>query len=364
MKIAIIGIKGIPAQYGGFETCVEETSKRLVKCGLQIVVYCRKTLYNERPKKYEGITLKYVNSINTKSLFTITSSFLSVLDILFSDIKIVHIYVSGNSIFIPLLKIFGKKCLISVDALDWKRKKWGKISSSYIKLSEWISVKFADSIFSDSITVCDYYKVKYKRTIDYIPFWANLDHNKSDNVILKYGLIPKKYFIFVGIFRSEKNVDLLIRSFNKAETKDFKLLLLGDDPINPEYVQYLKSLKTDKIVFGGRIYGEEYESISYHAYAYVSASEVEGTSPALVAAMGFKLAVLVSNIPENLETINNCGEVFDVNCEKSLQEKFELLINNPVYVKELSEKSYKLVKEKYSWDKVAQDLLNFYTKYS
>ena len=141
-----------------------------------------------------------------------------------------------------------------------------------------------------------------------------------DYDISKYDLINNKYFVFVGLFKPEKNVDLLINSFNQAETKNFKLVLIGDDPINPEYVKYIHSLKTDKIIFLGRIYGEEYVKISSNAYCYISASEVEGTSPALVAAMGFKTPVLVSDIDENIETIGNYGTTFK-NSDKQKRKK-------------------------------------------
>ena len=363
MKVAVIGIKGIPARYGGFETCVDETSKRLIGHGVDLTVFCRKYLYQEFLPDYKGVKLKYISAINTKNLATITSTFFSVLNIIFSKTKIVHVYTAGNAIFIPILKIFGKKCVISVDALDWKRKKWGKLASFYIKSSEIIAVRFADSIISDSQVICDYYQKNYNRQIDYVAFGSNTNTGLANNdIINKYSLISKKYFIFVGLFRQEKNVDFLIKAFNQANTKDFKLVLIGDDPINVQYSNYIYSLKTDKIVFLGRKYGLEYEQISKNAYCYVTASEVEGTSPALVAAMGFGTAVLVSSIPENLETISDSGLIFENNNIHSLVDQIEYLINNPEIVKDYATRAFNRSKNNFSWDKIASDFLNIYDR--
>jgi glycosyltransferase involved in cell wall biosynthesis len=360
IRLAVLGIKGIPAQYGGFETCVDETSKRLVTKGVSVLVYCRTSLSSELITQYNGIKLKYIDGFKTKNLYTISTTFVSVIKELFSRNNIIHLYTVGNSIFIPILRIFGKKCVISVDALDWKRKKWGKFASWYIKISETIAVKFANSVISDSKVICQYYLENYKRRIDYVSFGSIINQKIIPGDLVKFDLEPKKYFLFVGLFRAEKNVDFLIDAFNNANTKEYKLALIGDDPINAEFVKYLHSLKTDKIVFLGRKYNDDYNLISQNAYCYITASEVEGTSPALLAAMGFKTAVLVSDIPENKETIGDAGITFESKNKSDLINKIEYLINNKDIVEEYSAKALVRVEEKYSWDKVSSDFLTIY----
>ena len=360
IRLAVLGIKGIPAQYGGFETCVDETGKRLVTYGVSVLVYCRRSVSSKLLDNYNGIKLKYVEGIKTKNLYTISTTFVSVIKELFSSNNIIHLYTVGNAIFIPILKLFGKKCVISVDGLDWKRKKWGRFASWYIKTSELLAVKSANSVISDSKVICKYYFENYNREIDYVAFGSNIKQNIITGDFVKYNLEPQKYFLFVGLFRYEKKVDFLINAFNKAGTKDYKLALIGDEPMNPEIVKYLNSLKTEKIVFLGRKYDHEYDLISQNAYCYVTASVVEGTSPALLAAMGFKTAVLVSDIPENIETIGDSGFTFESNNESDLINKIEYLINNNEIVTEYSIKAQERVKTKYSWDKVSSDLLNIY----
>ena len=203
---------------------------------------------------------------------------------------------------------------------------------------------------------------KYKKKIDYVAFGANLNIKKVYFDENKYQLKSKKYFIFVGLFRPEKNVDLLIRAFIKANTRDFKLALIGDDPINPQYVSNLYKLANEKIIFLGRRYGDEYRTISENAYCYVSASEVEGTSPALLAAMGFGLPVLVSDIEENKETIEDAGFIFRNNDEEDLVKMIEYLINNDNLLNIYSIKGYERVQKLYSWDKISEDFYNIYKR--
>ena len=364
LKVAVIGIKGIPAQYGGFETCVHETGVRLASQGVNLTVYCRKNFTAKELEVYCGIKLKYVNSIKTKNLSTISASFFSVINELFSENKVIHLYTVGNAIFIPLLKLFGKKCVISIDALDWKRRKWGSAASWLIKTSERVAVKFADSIISDSRVICKYYYEKYRRDIDYVAFGANIIKRVECDSLKSFNLTRKKYFLFVGIFRPEKNVDFLVKAFNGAKTNDYKLVLIGDDPLNPDYVKYIHSLNSEKTIFLGRMYGKTYEEISQNSYCYVTASEVEGTSPALVAAMGFGIAPLVSDIPENVETIDNVGFTFKLNDYDDLVKQIEMLVINEDEVYRCGKKAQERVKNTFSWDKIAADFKEIYLRIS
>lgn len=362
MKIAIFGIKNIPGRYGGYETCVDETSRLLVKMGHDVLVMCRKNFAESFIEDYEGVKIKYVPGLNSKNLSNIYSAFFSTLYLLFSNVKVVHIYITGNALFIPILKLLRKRIAISVDGLEWKRKKWSKLASLYIKFSEKLAVKYADVIISDSHVINNYYLKKYNRNIDYVPYGANLVEYRGNKNLSKYGLVAKKYFLFVAIFRPEKNVDLLIKAFNAASTKDYKLALIGDEPNNQKYMKYIYSLGSEKTIFLGRIYGKPYEEISQNAYCYVTASELEGTSPALIEAMGFGTAVLVSDIDENKESVGDAGFTFKTNDIKDLQLKIEYLIENGNVIKLYSEKAVKRVKENYTWEKVTSELEKIYSK--
>jgi glycosyltransferase involved in cell wall biosynthesis len=360
MKVAIVGVKNIPGKYGGFETCVDETSRLLVKKGVDVTVYCRKEFAEERLNDYQGVKIKYVSSIKSKNISNLSATLMSALKIFFTDVKIVHIYTAGNAILIPLFRLFGRKCIISVDAIEWRRKKWGRFAAWFLRLSEKLSVLFASAVISDSKVITRYYMDNYGRNVHTIAYGANVKPYLGSSSLQKYNLLRKKYFLFVAIFRPEKNVDFLIKAFNKADTKDFILAVIGDEPNNPQYVKYILSLKTEKIFLLGRIYGRAYEEISQNAYCYVSASEIEGTSPALVAAMGYGSAVLVSNLDENLETIEDAGFSFEKNNIEDLVNKIEYLVNNPKMADESGKRLRERAEKIYSWSKVTDDLIDLY----
>jgi glycosyltransferase involved in cell wall biosynthesis len=362
INIAVVGIKGIPARYGGFETCVEETCRRLVIRGHKVTVYCRRDLSKAKYPYYEGIKLRYVPSLRSKNMATITSSLFASFLVIASKAQIVHLYTVGTGVFVPLFKFFGKSVVVSADALDWQRKKWSKFAKLYMKLAARIAVHWADEIIIDSKVVQEYYKDYFKRLCAYVPFGADTAPYKGDDAIISLGLRPRRYFLFVGILRAEKQVDLLIQAFNQIDQSFFDLAILGDNPLEPNYVKYIMELAGPRVRFLGRIYGLPYIHICQNAYAYITPSEIEGTSPALLSAMGAGCCVLVNGIPENLETIGNAGFFFSKNDIQDLVKKIIFLMQNPALVLDYGQKARERVTTHYSWDSVTLEFESIYRK--
>ena len=362
LSIAVIGIKGIPARYGGFETCVDETCLRLVKWGHQVTVYCRRGMVEDEPPEYEGIRLRYVPFLKSKNLATLSSSFLACLQEIQSEAEVVHLYTVGTGLFIPLLRLFGKRVVVSVDALDWTRKKWSELASAYLQLAAWIAVRWADELIIDSKSIQRYYLDRFSRPGVYVPFGANIEPYRGSALLTSLKLRPKKYILFVGILRPEKQVDHLIKAFNAVPQDEYDLAILGDDPLGQEYVERLKSLAGTRVRFLGRIYGEGYTQICQNAYLYVTPSEVEGTSPALLSAMGAGCCVLVNGIPENLEVIGDAGFSYHINSIEDLREKLVTLLSQPDVVAAYGEKARERVRREYDWDSVASAFESIYYK--
>jgi glycosyltransferase involved in cell wall biosynthesis len=362
LHIAVIGIKGIPARYGGFETCADETCRRLVKRGHKVTVYCRQERNEKGPSEFEQVTLCYVPFVNSKNFATISSSFLACLQAVQSKAEVVHLYTVGTGLFIPLLRVFGKRVVISVDALDWKRKKWSKVARGYMQLAAWISVQWADELIIDSRSIQTYYLNRFKRPGVYVPFGANIEPYKGSTALANLRLQPKKYVLFVGILRPEKQVGQLIQAFNGIQQDKYDLVILGDDPLGKEYCNWLKSLAGPRVRFLGRIYGEAYTQICQNAYIYVTPSEVEGTSPALLSAMGAGCCVLVNGIPENLEVIGEAGFSYRRNDVQDLREKLFYLFCRPDLVTAYGEKARERTCLEYRWDMVTSALEAIYYK--
>jgi glycosyltransferase involved in cell wall biosynthesis len=173
----------------------------------------------------------------------------------------------------------------------------------------------------------------------------------SDSFVREKGLMPNEYILFVGRLVPEKGVHHLISAFERVKT-DKNLVIVGDNIHDREYVTSLKNTKDSRIRFLGFVYGESYQQLNSHAYIYVQPSELEGTSPALLGAMGFGNCVVVSDIPENLETIGNAGIAFRKNDPKDLADKLQMLIDNPSEVGKYKRLAIERVQKHYSWEVV------------
>jgi glycosyltransferase involved in cell wall biosynthesis len=359
VKIAITGIRGIPANYGGFETCAEQTAVRFARQH-DVFVYCRVHNCTYDSDSYLGVSLVKLGSINKKGIDTLSHTFRCVLDIICrKDIEIVHLYNAANAIFIPILKIAGKKVVISVDGIEWKRQKWGNIAKAFYKLSEFICTKTADSIICDSRTVQKYYRDKFKCPTEYIPYGAEINHDISSASLEKFGLKPREYLLFIGRLVPEKGVHNLISAYNQLRPR-LPLIIIGDAPEQPEYVASLKKAAGDNIRFLGYVYGDDYQALNRYPYLYLTASMLEGTSPALVAAMGAGNCVLVNGIPENLETIGQAGFAAKENDISDFAAKLKFLIDNPAIVEQYRVLAFRRVNETYNWDKISDSYLNLF----
>src|SRR5690606_35773433 len=214
MRIAVIGIRGLPANYGGFETCAEHTTKYWAEDGHDILVYWRKSHYKIHLDQVGGVKLKYINSINIKGVDTLSHTLFSILNLIFfeSNYKYIHLYNSGNGIFIPLIKLFNIKVITSVDGIEWKREKWGFIAKIFHKIGAYLAVKYSDKIIADNQEVYRFYKEKVSVELEIIEYGAKVIYKNefSEEFLKKYNLKHKQYYIFIGRLVPEKGVHHLI----------------------------------------------------------------------------------------------------------------------------------------------------------
>ena len=361
MKIAIIGTRGIPAKYGGFETCAEELSTRLVKKGHTVIVSCRRYLYPEKRKFYEGVKLYYPPSIPFKTTDTFSHTFFSIFKLFLFNPDITLIFNSANSPFALILKLFGKNVVINVDGLEWKRRKWGKTGKLYYKFAEFLSCIVADEIICDSREIQKYYLKKYGRRSVFIPYGAYSIHSEDSEIIKKYGLKKDEYFFNGSRLEPENNQDIIIEAFNRANTEKF-LAIVGDIRKRNGYIKKLKTLKSEKIKFLGPVYEKvEYRQLLANAYAYIHGNEVGGTNPALLQAMGAGNCILALDVPFNREVLGNCGIFFKRDVE-DLKGKIEYVIKNPEIAKKLGKMARERVEKYYNWENVTESYEKLFRK--
>lgn len=364
MKIAVLGIRGIPASYSGFETCAQETTKYWHVKGEDVLVYCRKHWYEERLDEVNGVRLKYISSIKTTSLDTLTHTLFCIFNLIFfeRETKVVHLYNTGNAIYIPLLKLAGRKVILSMDGIEWKRDKWGKLAKFMYKLGERFAFRYADEIIADNLEVKNFYKETGRRELALIKYGAKLidyDANLAKQYLDKHNLKKGEYFIFIGRLVPEKGVDELIKAYKQLHTS-FPLVIIGDDANDTVYKQELFSNACSNIRFLGFVFNEEYEQLLSNAQLYVSASKLEGTSPSLLAAMGAGVCAFVNGIPENLETMQGNGFHFAENDYTDFVAQWQSLIDTPSRISEMSIQGKNYVKKEYAWESIAGQYLTLF----
>jgi len=357
MKIAVVGTRGIPASYSGFETCVQETVGRFVSAGHQVTVYCRDGRTREETGTTDGIELVNAPFLSGKFTETISHTAASILHVARHRPDVVQVYGAGNGWWVPILKAMGLHVVLFLDGLDWERAKWGRGARAFLRGGAAVGSRFADYSVADSHHVIERMKdVLPDRSIEFVPYGAKTPGTEVVGKLEELGLDPEGYFIFVGRFVPEKNVHLLVEAFAAARTGK-KLLVVGGSQYDSAYEKRVRAFESDRIIFPGTVFGAGYEELLRSCYAYVQPSALEGTSPSLLAAMGAGAAVLVSDIPENQETVADAGVYFRTNDAKDLARMIEHLDTCRAEVLELRERALSRVREHYSWDVVADRIL-------
>jgi glycosyltransferase involved in cell wall biosynthesis len=350
MKIALLGTRGIPARYSGFETFYEQLSVRLAKRSHKITVYNRSHFIRDVKYSYFGVKIVSLPSIQSKHMDTISHTFLSSLHALFQGYDIVYYCIVGNSPLVWMPRLVGAQTLLNVDGEDWTREKWSGFAKWYQKHCEWIATKTAQVIISDARGVQERYQKLYSAETIFVPYGANILRDEGLETLTKWGLEPDQYILYVGRFVPENAIDLLIEAFKQVKTGK-KLVIIGDAPYTDAYKNHLTAIATDKVVFTGYAFEKEYAQLSCHAYLYVQPSGVDGTRPALLDQMGFGNCVLVRNSKVNMEVIGDCGCFF--NKERmldSLQEKLQELVDCPEKVIAFREKVRSRIERYYNWE--------------
>jgi glycosyltransferase involved in cell wall biosynthesis len=344
MRIAILGTRGIPARYGGFETFAEELSTRLAERGHRVSVYCRE----RQAPLYRGVSLRYLPSVRHKYFDTLAHTTLSTLHLLLHRVD-VALYCNGaNAILTPLPRLFGMPVALNVDGLERNRRKWNRLAKAWYRLSEWLATFCPTVVVTDAESIRDYYRESYGKESVFIPYGAELGKVGTVGVLGQLGLERGRYFLYVSRMEPENNPLLVRQSFEKVRT-DFRLALIGDAPYAPDYIREVRNTSDPRIVMPGSIYGEGYHELGSHCFAYIHATEVGGTHPALIEAMGRGALVLYLNTKENAEVASGAGIPF----EDDLTAKMEMALAMSEQEREqYRTNAMERVRERYSWDAV------------
>lgn len=356
MRIVVIGHRGIPANFGGSETAVEEIGQRLVQSGHELIVYCRRHNSTSDAKVYKGMERVVLPSINSLSFDMPSHTFLSIWHLALTRKKpdIIHFHGVGNALFFPLLKILsGSITLLVVDGPDWNRPKWGRAARLALRTSFPMAVRLADVIISDNRPVQRLFRQEWGRETDYVTYGANTTPPPHTGELDKHGLEPGRYLIQVGALVPDKGAHLLVEAYEQIET-DMPLVIVGDTPYTTEYKAQVMATGDKRIHFLGYIFGERYRELVQNAYAYVHPLIVDGTSPALLQAMALGKCVVSTDLPETLGVVEGAAITFRSEDVQDLRQKLRQVLDNPEQVAEYGRLARQRVEERYNWDLVSR----------
>ncbi|HEX4135444.1 MAG TPA: DUF1972 domain-containing protein [Bryobacteraceae bacterium] len=306
MRIAILGTRGIPARYGGFETFAEELSTRLALRGHSVTVYCRE---RHSSAEYRGVHLIYLPTIVHKYFDTLAHTFLSTLHLLAHRVDVALYCNAANAIFTILPRLVGIPVALNVDGIERKRRKWNAAARAWYRISEYLSTILPNRFVTDAEAIREYYRKKYNKDSLFIPYGADLGRVETRGALSALGLEPHRYFLYVSRMEPENRALEVRRAFEQAATT-MKLALIGDAPHAKDYIERVRDTKDGRIVIPGAIYGLGYRELGSWCFAYIHATEVGGTHPALIEAMGRGNLVLYFETPENAEVCGDAGLPF------------------------------------------------------
>lgn len=346
MRIAILGTRGIPANYGGFETFAEELSVRLAARGHQVTVYCRAPYPRNT---YRGVHLVYLPTLRHKYFDTLAHTCISTLHLIVRRCD-VALYCNGaNAIFTLLPRLFGIRTPLNVDGLERKRRKWNRLAKTWYLVSEWLATFCPTAVVTDAMAIQQYYRTRWKKESTFIPYGADTGKVPGRQTPLDLGLEPGRYFLYVSRLEPENHALQVREAFERVST-EMRLALVGDAPYAAEYIRRVRDTRDPRIVMPGAVYGAGYHELQSHSFAYIHATEVGGTHPALIEAMGRGALVLYRQTAENAEVVGDAGIPFG---EHDLAEKLQQVLSLSEDQREcLRRTAEQRVRERYCWDAV------------
>ncbi|MFA5993726.1 MAG: glycosyltransferase family 4 protein [Parcubacteria group bacterium] len=368
MRIAFIGQKGIPAKSGGVERHAEELAVQLAKRGHEVFVYVRNNYTDKKIMQYKGVNLVHIPNISTKNLDAISHTFFSMVHALFQSYDVAHVHSIGPNSLNFLLKIFNPNTVLigTYHCQDYFHQKWGGFAKAYLKLGEYMTCTIPNRTIVVTQVLKNLIWEKFGTEAEMISNGANVTWNEQSDKLAEWNLEKGKYILAVSRIIRHKGLHYLVAAFKELERKNLsqgkKLVIVGDGFYTTDYVKSLKQLaaESENIIFVGAQTDEKLRQLFSHAYFFVQPSDSEGLSIALLEAMGYGKAVIVSNIPENLEAIGEAGVSFSQGNIVDLQEKMADWIANEEEMHAFAEAGKKRARTVYNWEQIAEQTCRVY----
>ncbi len=320
---------------------------RLVERGHKVTVYCRG---EGEAKEYRGVQLRHLPTIKHKYLDTMAHTGFSTLDLLAHPQDVILYCNAANAVFTLWPRLFGMPTALNVDGVERRRKKWNYAAKAWYLASEWMATWCCSTVITDAAKIREYYLERYGKDSTFIPYGAETGRVLGSGTLTELGLEPRGYILYVSRMEPENNALMVRRAFERVRT-DLKLVLVGDAPYAAEYIRQVKDTSDPRVIIPGAIYGAGYQELQSNCAAYVQATEVGGTHPALIESMGRGCMVLYLSTLENTEVAADSGIAFVD--EDDLVQRLQDAADASAMEREMwGQRAMARVEKLYSWDAV------------
>ncbi|MFS2242875.1 glycosyltransferase [Microbacterium sp. OR16] len=352
LTIAMIGTRGVPAAYGGFETAVEEVGRRLVERGHEVVVYTRGS--KNAAREHLGMKVVHLPALPVKQIETLSHTGLSVLHLMIRRRPdAAFVFNAANSPFVPLLRLRGVPVALHMDGLEWKRSKWGPRGRAYYRWAERFGVRAADALIADAPGIADYYAEQFGVATELIRYGAPILDRSPGRSLEQYGVTPGAYHLIVARFEPENHVLEIVEGYHRSNAVH-PLLVVGSAPYSAEYTSRIAAIAASdpRIRMLGGIYDQELLDTLYaDAMTYAHGHSVGGTNPSLLRAMGAGTAVIAYDVTFNREVLDDEGWFFETT--RDVSAAFAEAEAHPARVAALSAAGRERARHEFRWDDVA-----------
>ncbi|KNY07998.1 DUF1972 domain-containing protein [Microbacterium sp. GCS4] len=352
LTIAMVGTRGVPAAYGGFETAIEEVGRRLAERGHEVVVYTRGS--ESRDKEYLGMRVVHLPAIPVKQIETLSHTGLSTLHLMFRRRPdATFVFNAANSPFLPLLRLRRAPTALHMDGLEWRRSKWGPRGKAYYRWAEQFGVRTADALIADAPGIADYYAHQFQVPTEMIRYGAPILESVPQGRIEELGLTTQGYHLVVARFEPENHVLEIVEGYRRSAAV-LPLVVVGSAPYSSEYTQRVQEAAAgdDRIRLVGGVFDQELlDALYFHALTYGHGHSVGGTNPSLLRAMGAGTAVIASDVSFNREVLD--GEGWFFTAPDAAASAFEEAEADADRTRELGASAQRRAREAFRWEDVA-----------
>jgi glycosyltransferase involved in cell wall biosynthesis len=359
LRIALFGARGIPHTYSGTEAFFGELAPRLVERGHDVIVYCRRSLFRDKPKYYKGVRLIYLPSLETKSLGTPTHTLCCVLDVLFRKVDVMLVTNVANAFHCIVPRLLGKNVAMNVDGVEWKRNKWGPVSKRYFHWNARMVGKIIPrGVITDAYEMRRIYLEEFGTPSACIAYGANIEQSKHPEVVAQYGLKRFGYHLIASRLVPENNADLILDAYQRVQS-DRVLAVAGDANYRSKFVEKLKRTKDARVRFLGHVSNADHiKELHCGAYSYIHGHSMGGTNPALLKALGYGNCVLALHTPFNAEVVRSYGLLFHNAVD--LAAKIQRIEHDPQLADTYRRKAPDRIRQAYTWDRITEQYEEFF----